>query len=735
MNDAHWALDGADVVVEYSRGVPPLRRFSNRQRLAAAASLFCAIAGTPDALARPFVGDGERSGPYDVLHGPDLGAVYSSNPVDANAANAADGEDETAWRGRPGQASWELTFGFARPAHLGLIRTHWGESPVLGVPTDFRWEVLQPTVRQATCATNDGTWTLLRGTQSTAALSDSLARPAHRSWFVDADACGLRLVIDRTNAGPPAVREVEAVESAQDILEGALASDDGAFPGFVAASAIDGAYATRWAGAPGKSQWTLRVDLREPETIDRVRLVLGFDSVSVARRPSGRTYAVAWAPLHYVLETSEDGRRFEPIAYELARADGSLVRLRRRLVTLPVPRKVRSLRLVMMGATGANGVADCDGVPVIRELQAFRSSDRRPILAAPWILSVNANPSGQSHGMPGGELGNDAYFARFLQNRFRTLLPTLQTDDRFSRPPESLGNRLQISQSANAGEALESIEGDDPQLDAQWLAESSPPPIVILSGSNDWDYASDTGPDPFAYRHWHWDPLRDARYGGMGQLSDAVRERVAPFLGFCGGAQILALLEARGSPALAFDDQATIDAVLQRTSGARIRGFAQSFDLDRAWPLDARSTGAKIQFSADDKLFADVAGPLRRSATHALPEWHTDAVRPDAFLQGGPLARFDLVATSVHCTPAVMHENARDGVVRDPGGATVCAAVPEAFRSRDPAWPVIGAQFHAEQRDFTNAADGDPPESVADARLFLAGAYEDMVDAYERLSP
>jgi len=48
---------------------------------------------------------------------------------------------------------------------------------------------------------------------------------------------------------------------------------------------------------------------------------------------------------------------------------------------------------------------------------------------------------------------------------------------------------------------------------------------------------------------------------------------------------------------------------------------------------------------------------------------------------------------------------------------------------------VIGAQFHAEQRDFAEPAPGDPPESVADPRLFLAAAYDLIVDAHLRLAP
>jgi hypothetical protein len=46
----------------------------------------------------------------------------------------------------------------------------------------------------------------------------------------------------------------------------------------------------------------------------------------------------------------------------------------------------------------------------------------------------------------------------------------------------------------------------------------------------------------------------------------------------------------------------------------------------------------------------------------------------------------------------------------------------------------VGAQFHPEQRDFSSAAAEDPPESVADPRLFLAGAYEEMVDAFVRFA-
>jgi hypothetical protein len=220
----------------------------------------------------------------------------------------------------------------------------------------------------------------------------------------------------------------------------------------------------------------------------------------------------------------------------------------------------------------------------------------------------------------------------------------------------------------------------------------------------------------------------------MGQLATAVQNRVAPFLGFCGGAQILALLEARRAAGSSEEDLRTIDRVLQRTTGQPIRGFAPPSDLYRAWPSDARPLRAEIRFVADDQLFSDLAGPGRRTRTQALPEWHSDAIRPDAFRPGGSLERFELVATSAFCAPDVA-ANPEDGAFRDPEGTAWCATVPEAFRSRDRAWPIVGAQFHAEQRDFSTPAPGDPPESVADPRLFLAAAYEEAVDAYEKFGP
>ena len=683
----------------------------------------------------------ERTAVLDAMHAPELVAVRASDPTGDDARLAADGREDTAWTGRAGETRWNWSATFARPVHVGLLRARFGASPTSGVPTLFRWEARGASGAGGTCAplppTSDDGWASIDGTeQGPSASTDLAAQPTRRDWFVQVDACGLRLVVDRTNAGPPVVREVEAIEGALDVLRGGEASDDGAFPGFRAADAFDGTYARRWAGAAGQGRWTLRVDLREPQPIDRVRIVLGFDATSVQRAGWGRSYAVSWSPVHYVLEGSEDGKRFSPLATEPLRPDGTVLPVRRRLVTLSEPRTLRAVRLVMIGATGGSGLPEPGAVPVVREIAAYRADDTRPILSTPWLLSVNANPSAESHLEPGAEMMNDAYWAKFLQRRLTTLLPALRRDDRFDRSLGPRGEPLDAPPSDDAGEVLEAIEGDDPLLDTQFLTASSPPPVAVLSGSDDWDYAAETGPDKKHPKRWHWDPLRDARGGGMGQLAPAVRQRVAPFLGFCGGAQILGLLEARRPESgIPEEDRRTIDLVLRRTSGRPIRGFAPAIDVERAWPTDPHPPRAKIQFLATDPLFEDLAGARRRSTTQALPESHSDAIRADAFLPGAPLERFAVLATSSFCGPDVVAASARDGVFANPSGPGWCDTVPEAFRSKDRAWPVIGTQFHAEQKDFATPGPGDPPESVADPRLFLAAAFDEIVDAYVKLAP
>ena len=173
----------------------------------------------------------------------------------------------------------------------------------------------------------------------------------------------------------------------------------------------------------------------------------------------------------------------------------------------------------MYGATGANGFADNASAPVVREIAAYRADDRAPILPAPWVLSVNANPAGVSHP---GELGNDIFYTKFLQLRFSGFLPSMRRDDRYQRAMGPRGEVVDAQGNDASGSALESIEGDDPTLDTAMLALSSPRPIVVLSGSNAWEYARGTGPDTITHSRWRWNPLRSAHRGGMGQLHESI---------------------------------------------------------------------------------------------------------------------------------------------------------------------------------------------------------------------
>lgn len=655
--------------------------------------------------------------------------VTASGSSDADAHLAVDGHDETAWVGREGASEWTWSMVFDVPVHLGAIRAHFGESPSRGVPTTFLWAIRHPS--SGACSELADSWAPLDDAGQDLSPTQSLAaQPTRRTWFVDTEACGLRLLVQRTNGGPPVMRELRAIESASNVLRGAAASDDGSFPGFDAFGAIDGTYSRRWAGAPGKETWTLRLDLPEIVSIDRVRLVLGFDATTTARAVRGRQYAIAWGPVRYALEASEDGERFSTVATEPRRVDGAIMPLRRRLVTLDRERRVRALRLIIRGATDGHGLESADAVPVVREISAYRSDDTRPVMSPPWILSVNANPTGQLRTELNGEVANDAFYAKFLQRRLGFLVPAMRRDDRFARSLDEQGTWHDAPPGESAGAVLEAIEGDDPQLDARFLAESSPPPIAVLSGSNDWDYAETTGPDPEHPKRWFWNPLLDARDGGMGNLGEAVRHRLAPFLGFCGGAQILGLLEASPDGVSAREDPHLIDLVLRRAAGSPIRGFAPLVDVERSWPDDPRPSHTKIEFAPDDTLFADVWSVHRRPATLELPESHADALRPDAFLWRAPLHRYEVVARSSFCGKDVTPGGPEDRAFANPDGPGKCVLVPEAFRSRDPAWPIIGTQFHVEQRDFANAGAGDPPESVSDPRLFLAAAFEVLADAY-----
>ncbi len=685
----------------------------------------------------PSRADRPTFGARDVLRDAALVRGVRATPSDGayTATGAVDGRDATAWRGAPAATHWEWRATFRKPVHLAVIRAVFGASPTSGVPVGYRWEARAPR-DDGSCSDDEHAFDGVLGAQQASparGASLNTALPTRRSWFVDVDACALRLIVDRTNGGPPVMRELAAFEGARDVLRDATATDDGAFTGFAAGGAIDGTYEGRWVGAPGRDRWSLVIQLREPMPIDRVRLVLGHDGTGHTRATGvGRTYGIAWGPIRYELEASEDGTHFSAIASTPTREDGTIVPLRRRIVRLASGRSIRALRLVMHGATGPMGLPQRWGAPVVREIAAYRADDRRAVIAPPWILSVNANPTVAVHGPPGSELTNDIYHARFLQQRLASIFPALRRDDHFARSLDERGILVGAAPRDADGEILEAIEGDDEQLDRALLEGSSPPPITVLSGSNDWDYASITYSDITAgRRRWYWDPLPDARSGGMGGLRGAVRDRVAPLIGFCGGAQILALLEAKRTNAEGDTDADTIDRVLRRTTGGPIRGYAPPEAVSRSWPGDARDR-AEIHFDPSDRLFWDIAGPSRRAVTREFLESHVDVVRPDAFLAGGPLERLALVATSDFCDNSVVDAGPRDLAHFDALWRR-CSTITEVFRAKDGAWPLIGVQSHAERlREFPVPGPGDPPEAPADPNLFVAATIEEIVDAYLR---
>ncbi|MBI2394486.1 MAG: hypothetical protein HYV09_33255 [Deltaproteobacteria bacterium] len=608
----------------------------------------------------------------------------------------------------PGAWTWSRTF--EHPTHLSAIRARFA-STTHGVPTRYRWE---------TSGCGDETWRPLADTGEPHEAATGVVLPRRRTWFVDTPTrvCALRLVVTATNGGRPAIERVEAIEGARNVLRDAIGgmSADGGDP----VALVDGTYERAWVGAPGRSTWSIEVRLPRPERIDRVRLVLGADATSVASVARGGThgYAVTRAPRRLVLSVSEDGVAFTTIA----RSDAPV---RRPLIRVPGARPIVALRLALEGATDDVGHASPIATPMVRELAAYAADDPAPVLPEPWILSVNANPA-SSFG-PRGSTANDVYFAKFLQMRFASLLPSMARDDRYARALGPVGELIDTPRSPSDGRALESIAGDDPLLRADWLRASWPPPIVVLSGSNDWEYARRTSIAPKGRTRWN--PLLPAKLGGMGDVADAIQSRAAPFLGFCGGAQLIALLEARRDGS---GDE--IDAVLRRNNGRLIRGFAPASSLIRAWPGEAHLS-PRVTFDPRDALFADLAGPSLRNTTQAFPQSHLDLIRPEAFDERGPLARFEVLATSLFCSSTVVASLHPVAATKNPNGAGRCARVTEVFRARPgEGWPIVGAQFHAEQRDFSTPPPGDPPEAVADARLFVAGAYEEVIDAYLRLA-
>ena len=750
-----WTLAGASAAFALAAlGLDVARRVRSASHAASAASAaptWYGVAREPDELPVDLVAEGATpSLPRDVLRvrepstGARLVASVHAYPSAAQhtATRALDDQVATAWTGRAEAPRWQWGVDLSAPVHLALLRARFGEGTTSGIPTKYHWEIRPPraaALGAAACARRagegpDDRYAALAGADGDGAPPGPM--PTRASWFVDADVCALRLVVEMTNGGPPILDEVYAYEGARDVLRDATARGDGAAPPYDARGAIDGSYAARWAGAPGLGRWTLAVALAEATSIDRVRVILGFDAALRPRPPSpgtakfARDYAIAYGPVKYSLEATEDLRDYFTIATTPTRPDGTVLPLRRRLITLPSPRTIRALRLVIDGATDADGVPDPKAMPIVREIAAYRSDDPRRVVAPPWILSVNANPQGLMKSAR-DDIANDSFFTKFIHQRFASLIPALRRDDRFAHAIGPEGEYVDVPLGDAAGEGIEAIEADDPSLDAELLSQSSPPPITVLSGSNDWDYATTTGPDATFPETWRWDPLRGPREGGMGALRHAVQERVAPFLGFCGGGQILALLAVKTKDETTrAEDGKTIDLVMRRATGKPIRELTPGRDMIVSWPGDERPRVA-VAFDPSEPLFFDLAGRAGRRASRALSESHVDVMRPSAFLEGGVLERYEIVARSRLCAPNLVSAGPFERATPNPSGEGLCNEVTEAFRAKgDDAYPVIGTQFHPEQYEFDKPGEGDPPESVGDPRLFVAAAYEEIVSAY-----
>lgn len=623
------------------------------------------------------------------------------------ASLAMDGDPTTAWVGESGHTSWSWSVLFDDPLQLGAIRVRWGHSPVDGVPLGFGWEMLPPS--GTTCPRTDRSFQPLRDAYAEDAAGAAATR---RTYFTDATVCGLRLVIHRTSGSAPSVREVTLVQAAANLLRDAKewfadgARDDTHAPL---------AYETPWEGEAGLGTWVLGARLSRPTHIDRIRMVLGAKSVTRERSPVGRSYALAHAPVEAHVEVSEDGVHFDRIETLFA---SDLIR--RRLVHLPGDRLLRTIRVVMKGATDEHGIVAAASYPVIRTFAAYAADDPHPVVEKPWLLSLNANPSPLSHKARGGELGNLAYHAKFVHARFRHWIPALAADDLYPRMLGPKGELLDAPPSPpRDGELLEVMQGDDPALRTELLVSSYPPPIVLLSGSNDWEYGAETGPDPKHPQRWRWNPLRPQSEGGIGGLSEVVKTRGVPLVGFCGGAQLLGLLEA-SAPSSRDAEWRRMDAILRRTTGELIRGFAPPTSVVRAWPGESFPR-VRVDFG-EDPLFRNLG---ERRFSYEFSESHADALRPGAFL--GPLSRFEVLASSTLCRKEVIPLKPEDGGYWE--GDKFCSIVPEVFRARDGDYPLVGMQFHPEQRDFAEADPHDPAHATADPRLLLQEIYESAVDA------
>lgn len=661
------------------------------------------------------------------------------------AALAVDGDLGTAWRGSSASLSyWDLRF--ARIVHLGLLRFFWGDASNQGVPSSYRVEIQRPD-REQHCS-KDAPWELLPGglredrDPNTFVHGPQDVHAMHQALFTDEDACALRLrIVAMAEGQSPVLREVKILEGAPSLAREAKIHAEGTWrqgaPFSVTPEAIvDGTYEHFWAGEPGRGKWQITLRLPSPRWVDRIWLALGYDGVTEEIHDrSGRRYAGAYLPLNYTISTAYDNNLEHLIPLHEGDAphnQGRPLPVRRRLIKFLTPRPVQLLQLTITEATGLWGEHKKSlQAPVVRELRLYDSADRRPVITEPLFLSVNANPSELTAALQGGEANSDGSFARTIYHRLRRVLLGFDADTRW--PADASRRRNE-----GTGRFLEVIEGDDPTFSSPLLNAIAPPPILFLSGSFDWDFDTKTRKWKGKRKHWSWDV--DAPAGsldrGMGQLRRVVQKRSTPMVGFCGGAQILALLESiPAHPEHDLDEQIHLDRVLLRNGNQKIRGVSHQKDpLEVAWWYDKPERDRQrpeVFFQPSDPLLSGIS-MMGRSSSRELPLSHGDMIRGSAF--SGPLRRFLLTGWSHFCRSWV-DPSGPEPTWPDPHDSSRrCVLVPQMFRSRSmDGYPIIGFQFHPEQRDLQRFAPNSPQEARGDALNFIANSLSLILDAYERL--
>jgi hypothetical protein len=672
---------------------------------------------------------------------------------DGSPVLAIDGDPHTAWRGSSSASLWVWNLPMRRVVHLSLVRAYFGDAANRGVPSVYRWEYRPPVAGQC----SEGSWQLApHGAVDDRDPNFFVNGPndvhiRRQALFTDVDACALRLVVVRSEGGPPVVREVQILEGAPSVARGPgvevfAANHLPAIPQSSPEAVLDGQYETLWAGQPGLESWTLAIRLPEPRTIDRISLSMGLDAVTVARaKGPGRDFSGAYLPTHYVLESSPDEDEGHMSTVEEAdppALNEEPLPTRRRLIHLAHPRRIQILRITITDATGPAGERDATTrAPILRDIGMFEATDPRPVVTEPLFLSVDANPSGLTQRLRWGEAGADGEFARAVAHRMRRTLVGFDVDTGW--PAD--GSRKRDN---GRGRFLEAIEGDDPVLAKPLLQSMSPPPVLLLSGSLSFEFDDHTAPPSDTTMIWSWNVMASADEPdrGMGQLIPAYRERIAPFIGFCGGAHILGLFEAErvlaerargggdGTEAPP-NARSVIDAVITRNTNQEIRPLKLGRPYyERAWWTDSERMDRirpVVTFDPSDPLFAALPGDERRQSRE-LPLSHVDMLREPAF--ESLLSRFRVSAFSDYCSPLVDPAGPEE-VRPDPAQPEArCVRVPQAFRSTEPRrFPVIGFQFHPEQRDLTRLVNGSPPDARGDAMNIFADAIDLVLDSYVRV--